>query len=461
MLTSSKPIQTPLPKLRIALISPRGPLYRHRTGIWKKSLRYMPLTLTTLASLIPPELKAEVTLVDEGITDIDLDLQADLIGISAITGTAPRSYELADHFRGRGLPVVLGGVHPTLMPEEAARHADSVVVGYAEQTWPQLLHDFAAGRMQQRYEQGSNLSLANLPFPRRDLLPASHYSLAHTIEATRGCIHQCDFCIVPTAWGRPLQRPVAEVIADIRHMRARRLIFLDLNLIADITYAKALFSAMIPLKINWGGLATTIIAWDEELLDLAARSGCRGLLIGFETLSQDALIETNKAFNMRQDYYEVVRRVHERGIGIQGTFVFGFDTHTAATFAETVDFAISANIDLPRYAVLTPFPGTPLFNRLKAEGRILTEDWTLYDGQHVVYQPRQLSANALLHGTEWAWKQTYSYRAIAKRLLGSRIMLPLSLAANLGYRFYAHHLHDYYNCDWYMGQQVMAKSGAA
>jgi radical SAM superfamily enzyme YgiQ (UPF0313 family) len=445
-------------KLRIVLISPRGPLYRHRSGIWKKSLRYMPLTLTTLAALVPPELNAEITLVDEGITDIDLEVEADLIGISAITGTAPRSYELAAHFRRRGTPVVLGGVHPTLMPEEAARHADSIVVGYAEQTWPQLLRDFAAGRMQSRYEQGSNLSLANLPFPRRDLLPARHYSISHTIEATRGCIHHCDFCVVPAAWGRPLQRPVAEVVADIRHMRARRLIFLDLNLIADIAYAKELFTALIPFKITWGGLATTIIAWDEELLDLAARSGCRGLLIGFETLSQAALAETNKAFNMRHDYYEVVRRVHDRGIGIQGTFVFGFDHHTRDTFAETVDFAIGANIDLPRYAVLTPFPGTPLFDRLKREGRILSEDWTLYDGQHVVYQPRQLSAEALLYGTEWAWKQTYSYRAIARRLLGSRIMLPLSLAANLGYRFYAHHLRDYYNCDWYMGQQVAAKA---
>ncbi len=461
MLTVTKSNQVSSQKVRIVLISPRGPLYRHRTGIWKKSLRYMPLTLTTLAALIPPKLNAAVTLVDEGISDINLDLEADLIGISAITGTAPRSYELAHHFRRRGLPVVLGGVHPTLMPNEAVRHADSVVVGYAEETWPQLLRDFVAGRMQSRYNQSQNLSLANLPFPRRDLLPAHRYLITHTIEATRGCIHQCDFCVVPTAWGHPLQRPIAEVVADIRQMQARRLIFLDLNLIADITYAKELFTALIPLKITWGGLATTIIAWDEELLDLAARSGCRGLLIGFETLSPEALVETNKAFNMRQDYYEVVRRLHERRIGIQGTFVFGFDNHTSATFAETVDFVLAANIDLPRYAILTPFPGTPLFQRLKAEGRLLTEDWTLYDGQHVVYQPRQLSPGALLAGTEWAWKKTYSYCSIAKRLLGSRIQLPLSLAANLGYRFYAYHLHNYYNCDWYLGTVIAGKKPAS
>lgn len=437
---------------RIALISPRGPLYRHRGGIWKKSLRYAPLTLTTLASLIPPDLETEVILVDEGIEEVDLTLKADLIGISAITGTAPRAYELAAHFRRRGIPVVLGGVHPTLLPEEAAQHADAVVVGYAEETWPQLLRDFVAGRMRPRYDQETGLSLANRPFPRRDLLPGGRFALSHTIEATRGCIHQCEFCVVPSAWGRPLQRPVGEVVGDIEQMGAKRLIFLDLNLIADIPYVKELFTALIPLKLTWGGLATTIIAWDEELLDLAAQSGCGGLLIGFETLSQNALAETNKAFNKRQDYYEVVRRLHARKIGIQGTFVFGFDAHTEDAFAETVDFVMTANIDLPRYAILTPFPGTPLFHRLKQQGRILTEDWTLYDGQHVVYQPAQLSPEALMHQTEWAWKKTYSYTSMAKRLLGARIRLPVALATNMGYRFYANRLHQYYTCDWALGQ---------
>jgi radical SAM superfamily enzyme YgiQ (UPF0313 family) len=444
-------------KPRILLISPRGPLYRHRTGIWKKSLRYAPLTLTTLASLIPAELETEVTLVDEGIHDVDLAASADLVGISAITGSAPRAYELAGQFRRRGLPVVLGGVHPTLMPDEAAAHADTVVVGYAEDTWPQLLRDFAAGRLQARYDQAPNLSLANRPFPRRELLPARQYTTMNTIEATRGCIHHCEFCVVPAAWGQPLQRPVAEVVADIQQMDARRVLFLDLNLIADITYAKALFSALIPLKLTWGGLATTIIAWDEELLDLAARSGCRGLLIGFETLSPESLAEARKNFNMRRDYRQVIRRLHDRGIAIQGTFVFGFDHDTPDVFAATVDFVNETHIDLPRYAILTPFPNTPLFHRLKQEGRILTEDWSLYDGQHIVYRPSRMSLEALQQGTEWAWKQTYSYRSIARRLLGSRIMLPLALATNLGYRFYAHNLHRYYNCDWVMDWKPAAE----
>ncbi|MEW5958272.1 MAG: radical SAM protein [Chloroflexota bacterium] len=444
-------------KLRLLLLSPRGPLYRHRGGIWKKSLRYQPLTLTTLAALVPPDIPAELTLVDEGIQDIDPETPADLVGISAITGSAPRAYELADRFRQRGLPVVLGGVHPTLLPNEAAQHADAVVVGYAEDTWPQLLRDFVAGRIQPRYEQSPHLSLANRPMARRELLPHRHYVTPHTIEASRGCVHPCDFCVVPTAWGRrPFQRPVAEVVAEIRHMRSRRVLFLDLNLIADVDYAKELFTALIPLNLTWGGLTTTMIAWDQELLDLLARSGCRGLLLGFETLSQDSLAETHKAFGMRRDYHEVVRQLHSRGIAIMGCFAFGFDSDTPDTFARTVEFAIDANIDLPRYAILTPFPGTPLFQRLEAQGRILTRDWGLYDAQHVVFQPRQMTPTQLLRGAEWAWKQTYSWRSIAKRLSRARLLLPLVIPANLGYRFYAHHLHNYYNCDWLLEPQLTA-----
>ncbi len=434
--------------IRLVLISPRGPLYRHGSGIWKKALRYAPLTLTTLASLIPPDLGVELTLIDEGIADVDPGLDADLVGISVITGTAPRSYELAAQLRSRGIPVVLGGVHPTLLPDEAQQHADAIVVGYAEETWPRLLRDFANGRMKRRYDQSPDLQLRDLPIPRRDLLPASQYVTLHTIEATRGCIHKCEFCVVPAAWGRPLQKPVAEVVADIRQMRPRRLIFLDLNLIADPDYAKELFRALIPLRIRWGGLATTMIAWDDELLDLAAASGCGGLLLGFESLSDGALAETRKQFSSRVDYRTVIERIHARGIAIQGCFVFGFDDDDEHVFERTAEFAIDAHIDLPRYAILTPFPGTPLFARLQHEGRILTTDWGSYDGQHVVFQPARMTPELLRRGTERAWKRTYSYASIFRRLAGARLQLGVAIPANLGYRFYAHHLNRYYTCDW-------------
>lgn len=441
--------ELPQRKMQIELICPRGPLYRHRGGIWKKTMRYAPLTLTTLASLVPPEIAADVRITDEGIDEIDIErINADLVGITAITGTAPRAYEIAAQLRRRGIPVVIGGVHPTLMPEETMRHADSTVVGYAEESWPQLLRDFAAGRMATRYNQDPALKLENLPFPQRQLYDKSMVNIAHTIEATRGCIFQCEFCVVPAAWGKPLQKPVSHVVEDIRQMRAKRVIFLDLNLIADVAYAKELFTALVPLKIRWGGLATTTIAWDDELLDLAARSGCRGLLVGFESLNQESLREARKGFNMRRSYHEVVQKIRARGIALMGCFVFGFDHDTLDTFDQTVDFVMDSHMDLPRYAIAVPFPGTGLYKKLKGQGRLTTENWALYDGQHVVFEPRNMTADQLLDNTQRAWKKTYSYSAIAKRLLGSRTQLPIAIPANVGYRFYAYHLDSFYTCDW-------------
>lgn len=441
---------------KILLLSPRGPLYRHKTGIWKKSLRYMPLTLPTLAALTPAELNADLRLIDESVDEIDLEADADLVGISAITGTSLRAYEIAAHFRKRGIPVVLGGVHPTLVPEEAARHADAVVTGYAEESWPELLRDWQTGNLKSRYHQRPGLSLANFPQPRRELLDGGAFTAMHTIEATRGCIHHCEFCVVPSAWGKPIQRPVGEVVAELRNVKAKRLIFLDLNLIADIPYAKELFTALIPLKLKWGGLATTLIARDPELLELAAKSGCKGLLIGFETLSSESLKEAHKAFNLKQDYYEVMHQLHAHDIAVMGTFVFGFDSDTKHTIQEVVDFVQSTHIDLPRYAIQTPFPGTPLYHRLKAEGRIITEDWTLYDGQHAVYHPKKMSASELLTYTHQAWQDTYSYRSIMHRLAGARKLLSIAVPANLGYRFYANNLHRFYNCEWVEGVRLVA-----
>src|SRR5215469_8304317 len=313
-------------KFKIALISPKGPLYRHRGGIWKKSLRYQPLTLTTLASLIPAELSVELQLFDEGIADVPLDLEADLVGLTVITGTAMRAYELADRFRRRGIAVVLGGPHVTLIPEDAMPHADAVAVGYAEDSWPQLLRDFAAGTLRPRYDQAPGFDLANRPFARRELLPGRHYLTNNVFEATRGCIHNCDFCVVPTAWGRkPLQKPVADVIADIRQHGARKLIFVDLNLIADREYARQLFTALIPLNVQWYGLATVLLAEDAELLELTARSGCKGLLMGLESISPQNLRQSHKGFNSPEKFSHVVERLHEHGIALQGCFVFGLD----------------------------------------------------------------------------------------------------------------------------------------
>src|SRR4051812_24243726 len=319
LVTSSLASTRRMKNPRIALISPKGPLYRHRGGIWKKSLRYQPLTLTTLAALVPKDLDADVSLYDEGIGDVPLALEADLVGITVITGTACRAFELADHFRARGHTVVLGGPHVTLIPNDAAPHADAIVAGYAEDSWPQLLQDFASGCLKPRYDQRPDLDLADRPFALRDLLPSERYLTNNVFEATRGCVHSCDFCVVPAAWGRkPLQKPVEDVVADISQHRARKLIFVDLNLIADRGYALRLFKALIPLKVQWYGLATVLLADDLELLELAARSGCKGLLMGLESISQQNLRESRKGFNSPEKFVRVVERLHAHGIALQG-----------------------------------------------------------------------------------------------------------------------------------------------
>ena len=440
-------------KLKIALISPKGPLYRHRGGIWKKSLRYQPLTLTTLAALIPPEIPVELQLFDEGISDVPLDLDVDLVGLTVITGTAMRAYELAGHFRKHGVTVVLGGPHVTLIPEDAAPHADAIVTGYAEDSWPQLLRDFTASQLQSRYDQAPDLSLADRPFARRDLLPGKHYLTNNVFEATRGCIHNCDFCVVPTAWGRkPYLKPVEQVIADIRQHGAHKLIFVDLNIIADREYALGLFKALIPLKVQWYGLATVLLANDLELLELAGRSGCRGLLMGLESISPQNLRQSHKGFNSPEKYVQVVERLHEHGIALQGCFVFGLDGDEPDIFLKTAEFAVQARIDLPRFAVVTPFPNTGLYKRLEAEGRILTKNWELYDAQHVVFQPAKMSVAELQQGVESAWKHAYSCRSIARRIRYSPAPWPVKLGTNFGYRFYAHNLSRFYNCDWIIGR---------
>ena len=353
--------------MKIALISPKGPLYRKKGGIFKKNLRYQPLTLTTLAALIPAELNAEIELIDEGIEDVRDDLNADLVGMTVISGVAPRSYELAAKFRQRGVTVVLGGPHVTLLPEEAQKHADAICVGYAEETWPQLLRDYARGELQRVYRQRPDFSLQKLPeesraFPRRDLLDNSKFLTHAVFEATRSCMHNCDFCVAPSAWGRKqFQHPVEWVIEDIRRVGQRKILFIDLNLTGDTRYARELLQALIPLKVRWFGLSTVLIALDPELVDLMARSGCMGVLLGLETVIQASLGDAGKKFNKSVDYGSAIRALHKKNIYIQGCFVFGLDSDTTEIFDETVEFALQTGIDLPRFSVLTPIPGTPKF----------------------------------------------------------------------------------------------------
>ena len=266
----------------------------------------------------------------------------------------------------------------------------------------------------------------------------------NSIEATRGCPHKCDFCVVPTAWTNTYaHRPVEEVIAELKTFEGRKAIFIDLSPVENVAYAKALYRAMIPLGFRWVGLATTRIAEDAELLQLAAQSGCKGLLIGFESISQDTLDAMHKHFHAAPQYAEVVKKLHDHGIGIQGCFVFGFDNDDESVFERTVEFVDRTRIDLPRYAVATPFPNTALFRRWEAEGRLLHKNWSLYDVEHVVSQPKHMSPERLQEGLEWSWRQSYRWGSLATRFRGAPWSLaPLWISLNLGYRFYARHLRE-------------------
>lgn len=358
--------------MKIGLILPRGPLYRFRKGIFGKPLQYAPLTLTTLASLVPRELNARVVIFDEGVEDVPDDLDVDIAGISAITGSANRAYAIADSLRKKGVKVILGGIHPTLTPQEAIGHADAVAIGFAEATFPQMLRDFNCGRLKKFYYQGE-ISLERLPLPSRQLLKKNKYITINTVQATRGCVNNCDFCVVPVAWRQRMYfRPVREVIKEIEMLQGRDFIFLDVSPIENKQYAKNLFKELIPLRKKWATPVTIKIVEDEELFNLAVKGGCKAVLIGFESVNQHNLNLMAKGFNFVRQYKETVKKLHDNGIAIMGCFVLGCEEDEPSVFARTVDFVIEANIDLPRFTVYTPYPGTPVYKRLYKESRIIT-----------------------------------------------------------------------------------------
>lgn len=426
-------------KQRLLILLPGG--QPHVLTLWpfKMSFREAPLTGTLLAALVPPELELDVTLVDGSVSPIPLDEPFDIVAISLITGMANRGYALADHYRARGATVILGGIHVSLLPDEARLHADALVIGFAEQTWPQLLRDWRAGCLRAVYVYRGAAIAAGLPLPRRDLQKPFGYAMPRTVNATRGCRQACDFCVapaVPLGWST---RPVAEVVADIRSLRGRTFAFHDLNLTDDIEYAKELFVAIRPLRKAWGGLVSTNVARDPELLDLMAASGCSYLLIGFESVSTAALKGMRKRFNAPDHYRDVVASLHDRHIVVQGCFIFGLDDDTPDVFDQTVAAIDELRIDIPRFALYTPFPGTLAYKRLKAENRILHENWHYYDTQHVVIRPRQMSPEELDRGFIRAWRESFRTGIAARRIRFHR-NTRISAVGNLAYRLYGHRL---------------------
>lgn len=423
--------------IKLALLAPAGAMHRY-SGSFGRSLHYAPLTLTTLAALVPEDVDVEVKIYDETAEKIPLEIDAELIGITCITGTAPRCYAYADYFRKKGKTVFMGGVHPSMLPEEAAQHADVVFTGFSEQTFPQFIHDYANGNYQKFYHQNEDFTIVGRPTPRRELLNSKRYITTKTVEAIRGCCHTCTFCAYPAAFGRTVyKRPVNEVVAEIEALHTKHVTFPDVNLITDREYAIELFNALIPLKIIWLGLVTSSVGIDDELMAVFRRSGCKGLLIGFESITQASQQYIHKGVNKPESYVELMKKLHDNGILVQGCFAFGGDEEDESVFDRTVELIIKAKIDLPRFSILTPFPKTGYYEQLEREGRIIERNWAMYDVQHCVFQPKQMTKEQLEQGTDRAWRATYSTGNIMKRLAPFRHSPWLSLPLNMGYKGYA------------------------
>lgn len=400
-------------------------LSRMFNGVSKKGgsslMGCIPSAVPTIAALTPDDVS--VSIVDENIDNIDFEKDVDVVGISFLTVSAFRAYAIADEFRQRGVHTVLGGVHATMFPEEALEHGDTVFVGEAEDTWPEFIADFKNNQPKRKYIPQEKPDLQKLVVPRWDLLKRKYYNIFH-VQTTRGCPFNCDFCAVRAYQGEPRFKPIAHVIEEIKAQKkygkipgVQSILFADDNIISKKSYARELFKALIPLKVSWSSQISINLARDEELLDLAAQSGCESLLIGFESISQQSLNSVNKGMlNKIELYKEAVEKIHSRGIVIFPMFILGFDEDDKSSFEDLARFIEETNILFPVFNILTPIPGTRLFDKLEQEGRILSKDWSRYNGSHVCFEPKNMSAWELENGYYWLLKTVYSSEACFRRI---------------------------------------------
>ncbi len=413
--------------MKILLISPTVDLEK-RTN---KGLMIPQLALYILKGLTPES--HEVKLIEEETEDVNLEEPADLVGISCMTANAPRAYQLCSEFKARGIPVVLGGVHPTILPDEALLHADSVVVGEAEGVWKKLLEDVEQNCLQRKYHDPQPDLSQYIPKDFSRIIRRRLFNLI-PILTTRGCPYNCDFCCVTNLYGKKIRHiPIENVVRDIVESKGKNFMFLDDNIIGHPKYAKELFRAIKPLNIHWVGQASISLVKDTEMLDLAAESGCRALFFGLESVSVDQIKTMRKTIKEIDDLEAALKKIKKRGILIHASMIFGFDNDTEKVFDETVKFLIKNKISTVSFNVLTPYPGTKTYDQLKNEGRLLTTNWKYYDHNTVVYQPKKLTPLELQKGKVKARKEFYNVPSVFKRLLWNLNNPGAFLAMNYGH----------------------------
>jgi len=404
--------------LRVKFILPA--LTEATSPYWRpiKYSLFPPLGLATLAAYLRPD--DEAVIADEHVAPLDTHDRLDLVAIQVYITNARRAYAVADAYRAKGVFVVLGGLHVTALPEEAAAHADAIFLGPGEQTFPRFLEDFRTGCPARRYASTSGRTLELVPPIRRDLIRRRSYLVPNSIVVTRGCPAHCDFCYKDAFFsgGRSFYtQRVDAALAEIDRLPGRHLYFLDDHLLGDRRFAASLFAGMRGMGRLFQGAATVDSVLHGDLIERAADAGLRSLFVGFETLAPGNLARSNKRQNLGRDYAEVARRLHSLGIMINGSFVFGMNDDDQDVFPRTVEWAIGHGITTATFHIQTPYPGTRLFSRTEAEGRILTRDWDLYDTRHVVYAPLRLSPERLKEGYDWAYREFYRWSSIARASL--------------------------------------------
>lgn len=400
--------------MKVKMILPA--LTEAKSPFWRpiKYSLFPPLGLATLASYLDHD--DEISLQDEHVETLDLNDEPDLVVIQVYITSAYRAYQIADHYRAKGAYICIGGLHVTSLPEEAAAHADTIFIGPGEDIWPAFLRDYRAKQPQKKYVSLIR-TLVDLPHPRRDLIKRNLYLVPNSLVVSRGCPHVCDFCYKEAFFegGKSFYTlTVDRALAEIENLPGKHLYFLDDHLFGNPHFAGSLFDGMRGMGRLWQAAGTVQSVLKSGLLEKAVASGLRSLFVGFETLDPNNLIQQHKYQNLNRDYSSAIRRLHDLGVMVNGSFVFGMDEDDESVFERTVEWAIKQGIETATFHILTPYPGTALHKRIQAEGRIITSNWDLYDTRHTVYQPKRLSPEGLETGYWRAYREFYRWKNIFK-----------------------------------------------
>jgi radical SAM superfamily enzyme YgiQ (UPF0313 family) len=396
--------------MKIVLIAP----LKNADKKTKDIIRFPMISLLYIAALTPQE--HELIIIEEEVELVNFETECDLVAITCMTATAHRAYYISEEFMRRGKKVVLGGIHPTVLPQEAKLHCSAVITGEAEPVWRKMLEDFKNNSVKDFYHGGAMADLDEYPLPRRDLIRYTSPLKLEPIVTSRGCPYSCSFCSVWKFFGRKIRQVgIDRVLQDIANTKAKRFMFLDDNIVGDPVYAQALFHALKDLKIEWVGQASISFSKNEELLNLAHESGCRGLFFGLESVSEEKIKRMSKSMRSQSDTIEAIKRIMGSGILFHASLVFGFDDDDVSVFDETLEFLAKTRIPTATFNILTPYPGTDVYEQFKSENRLITENWDFYDHCTVTYKPKGMTVDQLVDGYQYVKKSFYGTGPILKR----------------------------------------------